>query len=151
MNKYKDAEAILLSKYELVCKRYRKSMTGYAYFNSNQIEYPDPLSAISFSVFAHEVGHKALNHNGDGKSCLKEYDAWQFSFNQFKAFNFAITHKVKREANLSISYGLAQALNRGLKSVPDELKPYKRFLIVRKVHQYSNGKYSIVKRYYVNS
>lgn len=125
---YREAGEQLLKEYKLHIANIRKSMTGFAPYEGNGICSPLPKTAKSFAVLAHEVGHKALGHASNGKSCLKEYEAEQFAILQFKRFGMTLPRDVKRRMNHHIAYSLAQALNRGMKTIPPELKPYRRLL-----------------------
>jgi hypothetical protein len=127
-NKWESAGNQLLSEHGLHIATVRKSMSGFAPWEGNGICSPLPKTAKSFAILAHEVGHKALGHNGKGKSCVHEYEAEQFAIQQFKRFGFAMPREVKLRMNRHVAYGLAQALNRGMKDIPKELRPYKKML-----------------------
>jgi hypothetical protein len=125
-NKWESAGNQLLAEPGLHIATVRKS--GFAPWKGNGICSPLPKTAKSFAILAHEVGHKALGHKGGEKSCFKEYEAEQFAIQQFKRFGFAMPREVKLRMNRHIAYGLAQALNRGMKDIPKELRPYKKML-----------------------
>ena len=127
-NKWESAGNQLLAEHGLHIATIRKSMSGFAPWEGNGICSPLPKTAKSFAILAHEVGHKALGHKGGSKSCLKEYEAEQFAIQQFKRFGFAMPREVKLRMNRHVAYGLAQALNRGMKDIPKELRPYKQML-----------------------
>lgn len=141
-NKYQEAADILLKEHGIIISKIRSTMSGVAYHDTNRIECPKPKSATSFAILAHEIGHRALNHNGNGKSCMAEYQAEMFTIAQFKRFGFAMPHKVKDRINRHIAYGLAQALNRNMCNIPSELKPYKKYLWHSTAHTMTikNGK-----------
>jgi hypothetical protein len=133
-NRFEEAGQILLGEHKLVINKVRKSMSGFAPHEGNGIASPLPKTAKSFAILTHEVGHKALNHNDNGKSCLKEYEAEQFTVDCFKRFGFAIPRDVRNRINFHIAYGLAQALNRGMKQIPVELKPYRKYIKGNECH-----------------
>lgn len=149
----------LLAEHGLHIEKVRKSMSGYAPWEGNGIASPLPKTAKSFAILAHEVGHKALGHKRGGKSCTKEYEAEKFAIAQFRRFGFTLPREVKTRMDRHIAHGLAQALNRGLVTVPPELRPYKKMLrqlrftgsrvrVVRgveSVEAYHSVKYRVVK------
>lgn len=145
-NKWYDAGMELAAKYHVKIRKYRKSMTGVAYFSSCEICTPEPKTAKSFYIFTHEVGHIA---NGNIKpSCLGEYMADKFAEDSFKQYGFTIPREVKAEMNRYRAYSLAQALNRGLKNIPAELKPYRQYLVSHDAHiRNANGVWRVEKRY----
>lgn len=134
VNRYKQAADTLLKENNLVVSKVRSSMSGLAYYTTNQVEVPEVKSPTSFHVLAHEVGHQALGHSKKRKSCIVEYEAEMFALQQFKRFSFKVPVKVKDRINKHIAYGLAQALNRGMKQIPSELKPYKKYLYSSDCH-----------------
>ena len=106
---------------------------------------------MSFYIFAHEIGHIV---NGEIKpSCLCELRADQYSLEQFKRFGLPLPRKVINRSNWYRGYSLAQALNRGMKKIPDELKKYKRYLIKSYRHTiYGDGRKPITQpRYYADN
>jgi len=150
MNKWQEAGGQLLAEHGLRIRNVRHSMSGLALFATPEIDCPLPKSAKSFRVLAHEVGHKALNHARGHRSCVREYEADQFAIEQFRRFGLTLPREVKHVIDEHIAYGLAQALNRGMKRVPDELKPYRRLL--RPYHIfliYPNGRSKRVRRYHM--
>jgi len=126
MNKYELAGNELLKKYNINIKTYRGNLTGIAYIEDRIISAPKPIKPLHFAIFAHEVGHIA---NGEiSPRWLEELKAWQFSIAQFKLFGFRIPSEVKSRMKYSLAFALAKALNRNMKAIPRELKPYKKYL-----------------------
>jgi len=109
--------------------------SGIAYCKSYSIKVPEPKSDISLNTFLHEIGHLVYQVK---PSCLNEYKACMFALDKMRENGLTISRKVKRHHNWYIAYSLAQALNRKLKTVPVELKPFKKYLKVVTVHWYND-------------
>ena len=109
--------------------------SGRAYCMTYTITVPQPKSDISLNTFLHELGHLVYQVK---PSCLNEYMACKFALDKMKENGIAISRKVKRHHNWYVAYSLAQAINRKLKTIPQELKPFRKFISTRKVH-YING------------
>jgi len=100
--------------------------TGKTLIYFNWIKVPEPKSDISLYTFLHELGHIVA---GKQKlSCVWEYLADEFAINQFKRFGIKFSKKLKSHHNWYVAYSLGQALNRGLRTIPTELKPFKKYL-----------------------
>ncbi len=126
MDKYELAGNQLLKQYNITVKTVRKSMSGVAYIEDKTISAPAPKQAMSFAVFAHEVGHIA---NGKiSPRWLEELRAWQFSLDCFRQFGFTIPREVRQRMKYSLTFALAKALNRNMKRTPPELRQYKKYL-----------------------
>ena len=99
-------------------------MTGLAWIGHPRrpIEAPQPRSALSFAVLAHEVGHHAL---GRARPRWREEQlAWLFALEQMRRLGVPVTAAVEQRYADAMRYALAKALRRGLKSVPAELAPF---------------------------
>lgn len=89
------------------------------------IKIPRPNTLENLHVAFHELGHISAT----GKmSCLREYEADMYAMNLFKNYGLTITVDIKTRHNWYMAYSLARALNRRLKTIPVELKPYKKYL-----------------------
>ena len=143
-----------MNKYELVANKILKeceSQLGHDivinHWKSNRpfsgradcetyiLTVPQPKSDISLNTFLHELGHLFYQIK---PSCLNEYMACNFALDKMRENGIAISHKVKHHHNWYIAYSLAQALNRKIKMIPLELKPFRKFISTRRVH-YING------------
>jgi hypothetical protein len=150
MNRYELAGKELENEYHITVSKYCSNLSGRAYHTTQSIIAPRPTTAKSFAIFAHEVGHIA---NGVVKpSCLSEYKAEMFTIDCFKRFGFKMPRIVANRIKWYICYSLAQALNRGIKNIPEELKPYRKFLIKhRQAFIHGNGKITHKFRYYADN
>ena len=102
--------------------------TGKSLRYFNWVKVPQPKSDISLHTFLHELGHIVA---GKQKlSCIWEYMADNFANKQFKRFGIKLSKKVRKQSNWYMAYSLGQALNRGMKVIPTELKPFKKYLKV---------------------
>ena len=126
MNKYELAGKQLLEEYSITVKTVRKSMSGVAYIEDGIISAPAPKQALSFAIFAHEVGHISNGHVSP--RWLEELRAWQFSLDCFKRFGLTIPREVRQRMKYSLTFALAKALNRNMKRTPLELRPYRKYL-----------------------
>ena len=123
---YIEAGQDLVKRYDINVIKVRRSMSGFAYYNSRDIVAPEPKTAKSFVVFAHEVGHVV---NGKVRPRWKsEYMAEMFALDCFKEYDLKLPRIVKNRIKWHITYALAKAMNRGMKVIPQELKPYKKYL-----------------------
>ena len=126
MNRYELAGNQLLEQYGITVKTIRRTMSGSAYLEDKVISAPAPKQALSFAIFAHEVGHIA---NGEiSPRWLEELRAWQFSLDCFRQFDLTIPRKVRQRMKYSVAFALAKALNRNMKRIPPELRLYKKYL-----------------------
>ena len=99
---------------------------GRSYPDDNTIKIPHPKSVISLATFLHELGH--IIHKDIKPSCLQEYKCEQFAFNTIRKHGLKVKRKILNHSRWYIGMKLAMALNRGLKTIPSELKPYKKHL-----------------------
>ena len=149
VNKYEQAAHTLLTENFVIHKYFSSGMSGRAWLGKRIIRAPQPKSPRSFQILAHEVGH--IVQGNIKPQCLEEYGAEVFSFEQMKRFGFKIPKRVKDVSDRHISYGLAQALNRGIKKVPAELKPYMKFIKTDTIHTVgmcAGERYSTTKKWY---
>ena len=126
---WEDLGTRLVEAYGVRIRKWRRSMSGVAYHNSDEIECPVPRGAKSFAVLAHEVGHRALGHNGAGRRLEDEYQAWEFARGTFRDAGIPMPRTVSRMIDESLGYALAKALNRGLKVVPPEYRRIRHRLV----------------------
>jgi len=137
MNEYqKIADQVLkevareIGKIEVIYK-FKNPWSGRAYFKRTPylIEVPEKIvSDIGLFTFLHELGHllpSTLKHN---KSCLREYYSSKFAIDTFKRFKISLKHKLRSHNNWHVAYGLAQALNRGMKKTPPELRKFRKYI-----------------------
>ena len=133
MNKYKliasntlkDTEAKLEHNIIVTHWKSNRPYSGRCYCETYTITAPEPNSDMSLNTYLHELGHLIYKVKPE---CLNEYLACKFSMDTMRKFGLSISRKVKRHHNWYIAYSLAQALNRHLKRIPTELKPFKKYL-----------------------
>lgn len=122
---YEEAGKVLLAETKVRIGKYRKSMTGRAYHKTPireaYIVCPEPKTAISFYVFAHEIGHIVANPDLKAPSWKREIEANEYSKQQFIRFGLKLPRKVLAEMNRYSAYSVCQALNRGMKMIPKDL------------------------------
>lgn len=98
--------------------KWRTNMTGVSYHYTPEIEAPQPRSARSFAVFAHEIGHQRLhNQNGNYPRWREEVEAWEFALEQFTLFGLPGRNKQIKIATRSIAYAFGKATRRGANPV----------------------------------
>ena len=108
---------------------------------------PPPVDLETLFIGVHELGHCVNSHWK--LSCLREYYSDLFAMEWFKRLGLPITKDIESNHKWYIAYSLAQALNRGLKRVPEQLKRYRKYLMKdKKCICCRNGKYKVVSRYY---
>ncbi len=125
--------------------RSNRPFSGRAFCSTYEIVVPEPKSDISLNTYLHELGHLLYQVK---PSCLDEYLACKFALDKMRENGLTISRKVKKHHNWYVAYSLAQALNRNIKSIPAELKPFRKFLSrYSACLMYSTGKRKIVTRY----
>ena len=123
---------LMKSRYDLRVRRWRRNMSGCAwrvYHHDgrvvNWIESPFPKTAISLSIFLHEVGHHVIGFERFKKRCEEEYHVWQWALNEMRKLGVEPDAKVHRRFELSMQYAVGKAMRRGIKALPE---PLTRFL-----------------------
>lgn len=118
-------------EYGLRVRRWRTSMTGCAWIvryhngrESRLIEAPYPRGPMSAAIFLHEVGHHAIGFRTFSPRCLEEYHAWRWSLDAMRQRGLNVTAAVERRMAESLHYAVGKAKRRGLKVVPEELRPF---------------------------
>ena len=148
MNKYETIAESVLKDYPNVIIEYWKSnkpWSGRCYINPKRIRVPRPKSLISLCTLFHELGHLS---NPYKLSCMNEYHACMFAQSKLREYGLPVTKDIKIHDEWYIAFSLAQALNRNLKTIPAELRKYKKLLQEYDMHvHYGNGNNKIVKRY----
>lgn len=156
MNKYeqaankvlKEVESTIGDKVTIEYWKSRATHSGIAYFDTYRIKVPHPDTDKNLNTFLHELGHLVIHVK---PSCLNEYRACMFALDKMKENNIKINNKIKRHHRWYIAFSLAQALNRKLKVIPQELKPFKKYLSRCEVHYINgNGKKWVSNQYYAD-
>lgn len=122
---------LMLAKYSIKVRKWRKSSSGVAYELQYRdgtikrlIESPYPRGPMSMAIFLHEIGHHAIGFNVYKLRCLEEYHAWAFALAAMQEHNLNITDAVRRRMHRSLHYAVGKATRRGLKTLPAELIPF---------------------------
>lgn len=129
--RYDQVVAMMLQKYGVRVRKWRKSMSGVAWCVQYRdgtinrlIESPKPKGPMSVAIFLHEIGHHAIGFNVYKPRCLEEYHAWAFSLRMMEELGLNITDAVHDRMYRSLHYAIGKASRRGIKRLPDELLPY---------------------------
>lgn len=129
--RYDAMVAELLGAHGIKIRKWRKNMSGIARqttFTDGRVlrtlESPRPTGPMSAAIFLHEVGHHVIGFNVYRPRCLEEYHAWAYAIRELKARGFTVTEGVQTRMNKSLRYAVAKARRRGLREVPEELRPY---------------------------
>ena len=129
--RYVPQARMLLEEHGVHVYRWRTRVSGHALLGDQlramqvrPIAAPHPRSPLSFAILAHEVGHHALGTIRP--RCLEEYRAWQFAFAQLERFGIDPGKRTHERYQRSMRWALYKALQRGLKTVPDELTVFLR-------------------------
>ncbi|MEK6703075.1 MAG: hypothetical protein AABZ53_12485 [Planctomycetota bacterium] len=129
--RYDAMVAELLEAHGIKIRKWRKNMSGIARqttFTDGRVlrtlESPRPTGPMSAAIFLHEVGHHVIGFNVYKPRCLEEYHAWAYAIRELKARGFTVTEGVQTRMNKSLKYAVAKARRRGLREVPEELRPY---------------------------
>jgi hypothetical protein len=118
---WRSAAQTLLDETDCSIHKWRSNMTGISYSYADEIEAPRPKSAISFAIFAHEIGHQRLHRrNGKYPRWREEVEAWDFALDQFARFDLKGRNKARQRAVRSIAYAFGKATRRG--ADPMEIK-----------------------------
>lgn len=139
MNKYEAVATKVLAEVEATIgapvkvEHWKSSRpySGRAFSQSYRVIVPEPKSDISLNTYLHELGHLV---NRIKPSCLNEYAACMFAIDKMRDNGIPVSKKIKRHHNWYIAYSLAQALNRNLKAIPAELKPFRKYLRQGEAH-----------------
>ena len=122
-----------LREHDVRVRKWRTSMSGVAWevryadgTISRLIEAPRPKGPMSAAIFLHEIGHHAIGFTRYKPRCLEEYHAWMWALAAMERYGVTITDGVNRRVHESLHYAIAKAARRGLRRLPEELRPYVR-------------------------
>ncbi len=131
--RYETMTRDVLKEHGVRVRKWRSSMSGVAWqvkysdgSIARLIEAPRPKGPMSAAVFLHEIGHHAIGFNRYSPRCLEEYHAWAWSLREMERRGLTVTDRVRQRMADSLAYAVAKAQRRGLKRVPEELKPFER-------------------------
>ncbi len=129
--RYDAMVAELLTAHGIKIRKWRKNMSGIARqttFTDGRVlrtlESPKPTGPMSAAIFLHEVGHHVIGFNVYKPRCLEEYHAWAYAIRELEARGFTVTDRVRTRMQKSLRYAVAKARRRGLREVPEELRPH---------------------------
>ena len=131
MAEFVDIVRQMKRRHEIRVRKWRRSMSGCAwrvYYTDgrviNWIEAPVPKTAISLSIFLHEVGHHAIGFETYKRRCEEEYHVWQWAIDQMRELGVEPDAKVLRRFELSMQYAVGKAMRRGVKRLPETLTQF---------------------------
>jgi hypothetical protein len=110
------------------------------------VRVPPPVDYETLFTGIHELGHTVNSHWR--LSCLREYYAEMFAMQCFKRLNLPVTKDIESHHKWYMAFSLGQALNRGLKRVPAELKPYRKYLHKTEKLVCDGGSWKRISRYH---
>lgn len=129
--KYERTMRECLATYGVRVRKWRTSMSGCAwevYYHdgrvSRLIEAPKPVGPMSAAIFLHEIGHHAIGFGRHRPRCLEEYHAWAWSLAEMERRGLNVTTAVQKRMHESLRYAIDKAQRRGLKELPQELRPF---------------------------
>ncbi len=131
---YDDLVLEMKHSHGISVRKWRQRMSGVAYelrYRDGSVRRvvvaPRPRSAVSASIFLHEVGHHAIGFRKYRPRCLEEYHVWQWAFEQMRLRNIEVDHRVERHYRRSMYYYLKLAKKRGLRQVPEVLLQFEQW------------------------
>src|SRR3954468_6805830 len=117
---------LMKERYDVRVRKWRRNMSGCAwrvYHHDgrvvNWVEAPFPRTAISLSIFLHEVGHHVIGFERFKKRCEEEYHVWQWALGGMRKLGVEPDEKVHRRFQLSMQYAVGKAMRRGIKALPE--------------------------------
>jgi hypothetical protein len=123
----------MLETHGLRVRKWRRSMSGLAWITeytdgtvARCVEAPRPRSPMSMAIFLHEVGHHVIGLGTYKPRCMEEYHAWMYALREMEKRGVPVTDRVKLRVKRSLQYAVAKASRRGIRSIPEELRPYLR-------------------------
>lgn len=129
--RYDDTVAEMLAKYQVRVRKWRTSSSGVAWETTytdgtkkRMLESPRPRGPMSIAIFLHEIGHHHIGLGAISPRCLEEYHAWMFALAEMRKRGLPITERVERRVHASLRYAVGKAMRRGIREIPDELRPY---------------------------
>ena len=129
---YADEAVVLLRQYMVVVKKWRNESSGVAYNFSNRIECPHPTNAYNLGILAHEIAHHELGHtrgkHPKGGRWKEELDAWLWSNDVLCQIGVEPNYA---QVTLAIQFAFQKAVKRGLRSIPEEMRPHLTEWIIR--------------------
>ncbi len=127
---YEKMVSELKARYKISIRKWRKHMSGVAYelkYRDGRIKRlitaPRPRSAVSASIFLHEVGHHAIGFHRYSPRCLEEYYVWQWALREMTARGIPVDAAVLRHYRRSMHHYVRMAMHQG-QSVPSELHQF---------------------------
>lgn len=119
---------LMKRKHGVRVRRWRTNMSGCAWqvvYGNRRIvrwiEAPYPKSAISLSIFLHEVGHHAVGFDRFKRRCEEEFYVWKWAMAEMELLGIQPDAKVLRRFERSMRYAVGKAIRRGIKTLPEPL------------------------------
>lgn len=131
--RYESLTREMLRTHGVRVRKWRTSMSGVAWqvlyrdgTVSRLIEAPRPRGPMSCAIFLHEIGHHAIGFKTHRLRCVEEYYAWKFAINTMEQRGLNVTDSVRKRMHDSMRYAVEKARRRGLRELPEVLKPFIR-------------------------
>ena len=131
MADYSTIVAEIRRRHGIHIRRWRSNMSGCAWqvlYRDGRVvkwvEAPYPKTAISLSIFLHEVGHHAIGFDRYKRRCEEEYYAWQWALDEMRLLGVEPDQKVLVRFQRSMQYAVSKAMRRGIKTLPESLQSF---------------------------
>lgn len=129
--RYDDTVVEMLAKYQVRVRKWRTTSSGVAWETTytdgtkkRMLESPRPRGPMSIAIFLHEIGHHHIGLGAISPRCLEEYHAWMFALAEMRKRGLPITERVEMRVHASLRYAVGKAMRRGIREIPEELRPY---------------------------
>ena len=103
---YKKIIFDLILEYKIKVKNWRSTNSGYAYYDSWEIEIPKPISLSKFMTCAHEIGH-LVKDKSTNPMWYQEYLATKYAIDTCHKHNIVIPKKEMRNNTNYLIYSIA--------------------------------------------
>lgn len=97
--------------------KYRKSLTGRAYFKERVLAAPRPVTRKSLYIYLHECAHFHLHANSRKPRHVEEYEAEQWAHQKMREAGIAVPRSMTKRAKEYVVRKIDQALKRGAKKI----------------------------------
>lgn len=106
---YKKIIFDLILEYKIKVKNWRSTNSGYAYYDSWEVEIPKPISLSKFMTCAHEIGH-LVKDKSTNPMWYSEYLATKYAIDLCNLHQIDISKKEMRNNTNYLLYCLAYDL-----------------------------------------
>lgn len=99
----------------------RRSLTGHASFDGEEMSVPRPFTRRALFMFLHECAHITLGHKGRRHAYIEEYEAETWAIAKMRETGIPVPAKEVRRAKGYVAWKLRQGLKRGLQTVDKKI------------------------------